>query len=132
MKILCICNGGNNRSVALAWAFKTFNEREMDRLPYEDESPPYLNHIPKQHEVITIGAYHIKASTLRLLEQWCDIAISACTQKIVIHLKEIFKWKYNQWDVGEDKFGTPYHPLLLEKALDKARSVLAGKTDGWK
>ena len=53
MKILCICKGGNVRSVALTQAIK------------EDG-----------HEAIAIGTDHISAETLLMLGKWADSKIN--------------------------------------------------------
>lgn len=102
MKILCICEHGNVRSVALAYLIKTIYT----------------------HEAISIGSKNTSESTMFILYEWAD--------KIIFLDKNLFnkytkleKKVYNMQllDVGEDIWHDPYHPNLIHKILKQINSL---------
>lgn len=54
-KILCICDHGNVRSVALAYLIKTIYK----------------------HETIAVGDKNITPKTMKMLKEWADLIIDA-------------------------------------------------------
>ena len=95
MKILCICRGGNTRSVALKMI---------------------LNKVG--HDAIALGAERNSEETLNFLgDKWAD-------RVIVLHpslMKYIPKYLLNKTlllDVGDDIWGSPFHPDLQRKLVE--------------
>ncbi len=91
MNFLCVCDGGNVRSYALA----------------------YVLHDLRGHEAIAVGRLRVSASTMQYLCNWAD--------RIVImqpHMEESIpigcKDKLRCVDVGPDRFGMWVHPELLQ------------------
>lgn len=90
MKFLCICDGGNVRSYALAVVLK---ERY-------------------KHEAIAIGRLRASRETIDMLCEWADMVVI-----MQPHMEESidpkFKPKLRCVDVGVDRFGIYVHPELL-------------------
>lgn len=87
MKILCVCELGDNRSVHLAWLLK--------------------QHL---HEAIPVGINTISPFTYELLANWADYIIF--TDK-TLKIPDLCKEKIKLWDVGEDNFKRPLNNNLL-------------------
>lgn len=91
MKYLCVCDGGNVRSQAMA----------------------YVLHDIMGHEAIPVGRIRISKKTMNYFCRWAD--------KIIImqpHMEESIDKKFKEKllcvDVGVDRFGVYVHPELLE------------------
>ena len=101
MKVLCICQGGNVRSVALATELK------------------------QRHRVDALAAGYVKnrPETLRLLMEWAD--------RIVVmrdiyrgHVPAEFSSKVTVAEVGEDTYGSPTHRDLKRQVREAARLLV--------
>lgn len=99
MKVLCICEHGNVRSVALAYLIKTIYG----------------------HEAIAIGEKTINDDTLSILADWSDKiikftpgygAIMGGNGKKVTHLL-----------IGDDIWFNPFHHNLQHKLLKKLKDL---------
>lgn len=101
MKLLTVCDQGNNRSVHFAHLLKYWH-----------------------HDVIPIGLKTTSESTLLMLFDWADyIIVTDKTQEIPLQYKE----KVRLFDVGEDNYPRPFNPELYQKVreiLDQNRSWL--------
>lgn len=87
MKILVVCDEGNNRSVTVASRIK------------------YLG-----HDVLSVGLNRNSDSTLRMLGEWADRIITTdATQR--------FDWpdpaRVRLWNIGPDRYKRPFNPELL-------------------
>ena len=85
---LCICNGGNVRSAALAQIFK-----EAD------------------HEAIAIGMDHTSKESLEYFVNWADVVIDLSDDPDV-HLELYAGDKYQRHYFGPDIWHDPRHPDL--------------------
>lgn len=83
-----MCEGGNVRSVSMAWALKMKNQ-----------------------DAIAIGWRFISLETKLMLFNWCDHII-LMQQKFDRFVPKEFKNKCLVVDVGEDCYGNPFHPEL--------------------
>lgn len=88
-KFLCVCEGGNVRSVSMAFALK---EQGQDAL--------------------AIGWRFISPGTLNMLCKWADYII-VMQPMFTIHIPPEFQVKVRTYDVGEDNYGNPFHDQLL-------------------
>lgn len=94
MKILVVCDQGNNRSVNFA-----------HRLRYW------------KHEVIPVGINVLSFETLSMMYKWAD-------KIIIVHgmqwrkIPEEFKAKTVLFDVGADQYPRPFNPQLDQKVRD--------------
>ena len=90
MKFLCICDGGNVRSYALAMMLK---------MEYGQEA-------------IAVGRLYTSEETMAMLCDWADWVVI-----MQAHMEESipveFKPKLLCFDVGEDRYGFYVHPELL-------------------
>ena len=96
MKVLCICQRGNSRSVALAYMFK-------DML---------------KHDAIAIGYETAGKDTRSILYQWAEQIIvvdSSLKDAVNDELPEGYKSKFTVWDVGPDRYFLGFHPELLKQ-----------------
>lgn len=91
LKYLCVCDGGNVRSQALA----------------------YVLHDIMGHEAIPVGRWRVSKETMNMMCKWAD--------KIIImqpHMEESIEKKFKKKllciDVGIDRFGVYVHPELLQ------------------
>ena len=91
MKYLCVCDGGNVRSQAMA----------------------YVLHDIEGHEAIPVGRIRVSEETMYMMCAWAD--------NIIImqpHMEESipidFKHKLLCVDVGQDRWGVYVHPELLD------------------
>lgn len=90
MKYLCVCDGGNVRSHALA----------------------YVLHDLQGHEAIPVGRMRVSAETMAMMCAWAE--------RIVLmqpHVMESIPAEYHAkvivTDVGVDRFGIHIHPELF-------------------
>ena len=90
MKILCVCNQGNNRSVQFAHILKYW-----------------------KHDTIPIGIDTTTKETLKILYKWADVII--CTDETQVIPAEYQK-KYRLWNVGPDIYPRPFNKELRAKA----------------
>ena len=107
MKVLCICEHGNVRSVALAYLIKTIYG----------------------HEAIAVGVKNISAHTDLMLTEWADKIIyldgnieidkGHKVKDVITHPNE----KTIILDVGEDIWHDPFHHNLQHKLLKKLKSL---------
>lgn len=92
MKILTVCDQGNNRSVQFAHLLKYW-----------------------KHDVIPVGLSTNSEETLKMLYDWADIII--VVEDVMmgsIPLESIDKVKV--WHVGKDTYHRPFNPELHQKA----------------
>lgn len=95
MKILCLCNHGNNRSVHLAHHLK------------------YLD-----HDVLAAGLEKNSPDTLKMLYDWAEIIIVTEHEHIGMLPDEVrTSIKLKLFDVGPDTYKRPFNEEL--KALVK-------------
>ena len=92
MKILTICEGGNNRSVCLAFFMK-------DELG---------------HDAISMGIRRAGRSTKKMLYEWAD-KIILVDKAFQDEIPKKFKRKLLVWDVGPDRYGFWWHPELIQQ-----------------
>jgi hypothetical protein len=93
VKYLCVCDGGNVRSHALA----------------------YVLHDLRGHEAIAVGRLRVSAETLLMLCRWADriVLMQNCMMESI---PDDFRGKVLVTDVGPDRFGIYIHPELLQMA----------------
>jgi hypothetical protein len=91
MKFLCVCQGGNNRSAALA---------RILRDEYGQEALP-------------VGHLRVSKETMTHFCAWADYVI-AMTSGIAAIISDCAGNKLRTVDVGDDRWGTPYHPELVD------------------
>ena len=89
-KILCVCDGGNSRSVALAWVFKKLFD--MDAL--------------------SCGVRNNSRETLDILAKWADYIV-ICDKGLVSFFPESPKVKV--FDVGPDVYFKHFEDRLVQK-----------------
>lgn len=87
MKVLCVCDQGNNRSVQFAHLLK------------------YM-----KHDTIPVGLSTTSYETLKMLFDWADVII--CTDDTQVIPSE-YMHKYKLWNVGPDRFPRPFNHELL-------------------
>lgn len=92
MKILCICDGGNSRSVGAAYLLK------------EEE----------RHEAIAIGLARTTRETRKMLYEWAD-RIVLTVGKRRGYIPEEYVHKLRVWDVGPDTYFLGYKEELLSQ-----------------
>lgn len=101
MKVLCVCQGGNVRSVAMATELK-----QRYRL-----------------DALAVGFEKNSASTVQMLMDWADVVIVMKVEYVSVvpekHASKIFIA-----DVGDDTYGTPSNKDLRKMVQDKARSLI--------
>lgn len=90
MKVLCVCDQGNNRSVQFAHLLK------------------YL-----KHDTIPIGLRTTSDGTLKMLFEWADVII--CTDDTQA-VPDKYQAKYKLWNVGPDRYPRPFNHELLVMA----------------
>jgi predicted xylose isomerase-like sugar epimerase len=101
-KFLCVCQGGNNRSAALARILR-------------DEFG---------QEAVPIGHLRVSQNSLSYFCAWADYVI-AMTREIADCIRACTANKLRIVDVGEDRWVTPYHPELV----DGLRPIVSGWRD---
>jgi hypothetical protein len=103
MKVLCICQKGNMRSVALAHILKT--EHKLD--------------------AIAMGICTSSPDTQKMLFEWCDVMI--LTSKRYIELIPLeYRRKLKVWHVGTDRWFNGYPSDLTEKFREFISQDLLG------
>jgi len=91
VKILCLCEGGNVRSVACSYLLKYMHGQDA----------------------LAASIAKNSAATLVMLCEWADkIIVVERMMKIMIAHK--FQSKISVYDVGPDRWGNAFHPQLLE------------------
>lgn len=110
MKILCICNHGNNRSGGMASIIRSSNGPCIDVT--EEYQKEYI-----KIEAIAVGAHGHSKETLEFLDTWANVVIDMSDNIPIVQerLKKIFGDKYKRFDIGFDMFGSNAHPELLNK-----------------
>jgi predicted protein tyrosine phosphatase len=103
MKFLCICDGGNVRSAALA----------------------FVLHDELLHEAIPVGRLRVSPATMRMLCEWADIIVIMQPHMEECVPKE-FKPKLRCVDVGADRYGVFVHPELLPQVRAGAKWLTDG------
>ena len=97
IKILCLCNWGNVRSVAMAKYIKMLNlqngERHWRKYELEGKTVNY--------ESIAVGKYCNSKETLDILKNWADYVIDLSDE--------------GEYCPGKDDWFTPTHPDLINK-----------------
>ena len=78
MKILCMCQKGNSRSVALAWMLKKM-----------------------KHDAIAVGFVTTRRSTRKLLYEWADLVI-VLAPRYLHWIPDEYSSKVKVYDVGTD------------------------------
>ena len=90
MKILIVCDQGNNRSVTIAGQLKYWG-----------------------HDIITCGVSKNSSETLEMLLVWCDRVITTEAGQWE-QMPKGFDAKHQLWNVGPDNYPRPYNPELLK------------------
>lgn len=90
MKYLCVCDGGNVRSAALAFVLKQ----------------------EKRREAIAVGRLCVSPETMRMLCVWAD-RIVVMQRHMTESILPEYAAKVRAVDVGPDRFGIFIHPELL-------------------
>lgn len=89
MKVLVVCDEGNNRSVTIAGQLKYW-----------------------YHDVLTAGLARNSPETIKMLCDWADrIIITHTNQPIPPDFSE----KVQLWNLGPDTYPRPFNPNLLQK-----------------
>jgi hypothetical protein len=101
-KFLCVCDGGNVRSYALAWVL----------------------HDQLGQEAIPVGRLRVSPETMKMMCEWADLIVIMQPHMEESILPE-FKPKLLCVDVGVDRYGMWIHPELLPQAQDGAKWLLA-------
>lgn len=91
-KILCICERGNSRSVALAYLLK-------DGL---------------NQDAIAMGIHTAGDDTKEMLYQWAE-SIILVDKRLEEEIPEQYHHKMVIWDVGPDRYFLGFHPDLLNQ-----------------
>lgn len=104
-KFLCMCDGGNVRSHALAFKLK------------------WVHH----QEAIAVGRLNVKADTLNMLYEWADHII-VMQPHMTESIPESYHHKVKVVDVGVDHWGVYVHPELNDM-VTQASYWLLGKTE---
>lgn len=105
MKVLCVCNHGNVRSVALARAIKDIS--------FNTEGHP--------HEAIAIGAQITTPETMMMLFEWSDRVVWLSDAVPAPRYPEVVDYSIR---VGHDRWHNPFHPELQEIMKIIAKEVL--------
>lgn len=90
-KFLCVCEGGNVRSHALA----------------------FLLHDKYQQEAVCCGWRRVSKETLDYFSEWADYIV-VMQAEFSEKISAPYKAKVRVFDVGPDRFGIYVHPELLD------------------
>jgi len=90
MKVLVVCDHGNNRSVTIAGQLKYW-----------------------KHDVLSVGLAVTSEETIRMLLVWCDRVITTDSGQLD-SLPVGFDGKHQLWDLGPDVYPRAYNPELLK------------------
>lgn len=101
MRFLCICEGGNVRSRAMA----------------------YVLHDLKGHEAIPIGRRWASLTTLHMMCLWADVVV-VMQPEIASCVPKEFRSKVKVVDVGPDRYGLHIPADLLAQCQAGAKNVL--------
>jgi hypothetical protein len=101
MRFLCVCDGGNVRSQALA----------------------YVLHDLEGQEAIAVGRIRVSKETMEYMCNWAD-RIVIMQPHMIESIPDISHDKVVCCDVGVDRFGIYIHPELLEMAKEGASWLL--------
>lgn len=102
MRFLCLCSGGNIRSVHTAYLLK---------------------HTRHGHEALTAGIHTASRETLDMLSEWAD-RILICGNNLTSGVSDKYQGKVIQLGIGEDVWGVPsMAPSLLQLADQELRKV---------
>ena len=96
MKILCVCNYGNVRSVALKNSFRMLNK---DKIKYD---------------ALNVGLLCTSEETLRYLVNWADLVIDLADSFLKERV-DLAIWsgdKYHREDIGGDRWDNPFDEEL--------------------
>lgn len=99
-KFLCVCDGGNVRSHALAFHLK------WDR----------------KQEAIAAGRLHLSVETMSMLCEWADVIV-LMEPHMVSSIPTMQMHKIVVMDVGPDRWGVYVHPELW-KAVTEGTEAL--------
>ncbi len=102
MKFLCICDGGNVRSQAMAVVLKEVHRQEA----------------------ICIGRLRVSKETMAMLTNWADVIV-VMQPHMETSVPMEFKNKIRCVDVGEDTYGIHVHPDLWAKVQAGAVPLLS-------
>ena len=102
-RYLCVCDGGNVRSAALAFVLKW----EL------------------KQEAIAAGRLHLSPDTMAMLCDWASLIV-LMQPHMIESIPEQFHAKVRVIDVGEDRFGVYVHPDLLPMVREGAQWLLNG------
>lgn len=100
-RVLCVCQGGNVRSVALATRLK--QKYRVDAL--------------------ACGVEKNSAETLTMLCEWADVIVPM-SEPVSVCIPGQFARKMHICDVGPDRFGSPAHLELVDLAKRHAADVV--------
>lgn len=117
MRILCICEWGENRSVTVAHHLKFLG-----------------------HETIAIGVKSTKPDTRRMLYRWADriIVVDEYIEAWVRADEQAHpddRAKVQLWDIGPDEYHRPHNKQLIgvvRKLIEKHKEEYVGTTPYWK
>jgi hypothetical protein len=90
LKILTVCEGGNVRSVSLAFVLK--------------------NHLG--HDAVAASWRFNSEKTLEMLYEWAE-KIIVMQPEFLQHIPHLHRMKTTVCDVGQDRFGNAFHGELL-------------------
>ena len=93
MKILCVCEGGNVRSVALAYALK--------------------HEVNPRHDALAMGLVTNNPDTQLMLFNWAE-RIIVMEERLKEPIPPIFHSKVSVCEVGPDRYGIYVHPDLIK------------------
>jgi predicted protein tyrosine phosphatase len=93
-KVLCVCEGGSNRSVCATNLLK--------------------DGCAHGHDALAVGWRFNDSDTLAMLCMWAQIII-VMEPYMVEKIPPVFKGKIKVCDVGPDVYGHPKHPALINK-----------------
>lgn len=89
MKILVVCDQGNNRSVMVAHHLKYWG-----------------------HDVLTAGLKTNSLETIAMLYDWANRIILTEPQQMIATTDTDFLKKFQLWNIGPDHFPRPFNPEL--------------------
>ena len=97
MKILCVCQRGNVRSVAMAFLLK-------DIMGYND--------------TLSCGIETASPETFAMLANWADKIFVVAHQEVIRKVPKKWRKKTVAIDIGEDQWGSSMHTGLLKLLHD--------------
>lgn len=100
-RFLCVCDGGNVRSFALA----------------------YVLHDLNGYEAIAIGRLRVSQETMKTFCAWADVIV-IMQPHMEESIQDLFKNKIKVMDVGADRFGMSVNGELLEMVKQGASALL--------